>query len=64
MSGGLNENNREEWQIVGPDDENGIVGWRVTLVEETDGLLLEAYDEEDLVWNSLVWSRTYLTPTF
>lgn len=54
MSGGLNENNREVWQIVEPDDENGIIGWRVTLVEETDGLLLEAYDEDDHVWDSLV----------
>ena len=54
MSGGLNDNNREEWQIVKPDDENGIIGWRVTLIEETDGLLLKAYDEEDRVWESLV----------
>ena len=51
MSGGLNDNNREEWKIVEPDDENGIIGWRVTFVEETDGLLLEAYDEEDRVWD-------------
>lgn len=47
MSGGLNEDNREEWQIVEPDDENGVLGWRVILVEETDGLFLEAHDEDD-----------------
>jgi len=54
MSGGLNEDDREEWQIVEPDDENGVLGWRVILVEETDGLFLEAHDEDDRRLDSLV----------
>ncbi|NUB91688.1 hypothetical protein HT576_11750 [Haloterrigena sp. SYSU A121-1] len=54
MSGGLNEDNREEWQIVEPDDENGVLGWRVILVEETDGLFLEAHDKDDRRLDSLV----------
>lgn len=51
---GLNEDNREEWQIVDSDDENGVLGWRVILVEETDGLFLEAYDEDVRRLDSLV----------
>ena len=54
MNAGLNENGREEWQIVEPDDENGILGWRVTLVEEDDGLFLEAHDEGDGQLDSIV----------
>lgn len=54
MNAGLNENDREEWQIVEPDDENGIFGWRIILVEESDGLLLEAHDEDGGQFDSLV----------
>lgn len=54
MSGGLNEDNWEEWQIVEPDDENHILGWRVILIEETDGLFLETHDENDRRLDSLV----------
>lgn len=46
MSGGLNEDSREEWQIVKPDDENVVLGWRVTFVEETDALYLEGHEED------------------
>jgi hypothetical protein len=54
MTAGLNDDNREEWQIVDPDDAEGIIGWRLTLVEEMDGLVLQAYDEGDTVMDSLV----------
>jgi hypothetical protein len=52
MSGGLDENDREQWVITEPADVHH--GWRVTLVEEADGLYLEAYDENGQRLDSLV----------
>ncbi|MDG5778250.1 hypothetical protein QA599_17495 [Haloarculaceae archaeon H-GB1-1] len=53
MKSGLNDNNREEWQIVKPDEAH-IDGWRLIYVAESDGLFLEAYDEEDNRIDSLI----------
>jgi hypothetical protein len=54
MTAGLNDDNREEWQIVDPDDANGVLGWRLTLVDESKAFSLQAHDESGDVAESFL----------